>query len=422
MFGVLILTCLADVEAEPVQWLWPTRMALGKLTMLAGDPGLGKSFVSLDMAARVSSGFAWPDCPNFDNPAGGVVLISAEDDLADTIRPRLDAAGADVGRIVALQAVRKFDPKTGKLLENQFNLAEVRTALAPLSVMAAKYRFALVAVTHLRKGEGPTMYRAMGSLAFVAAARAAYAFAKDPEDPTGERRLMLPVKNNVGDDKTGMAYRISDDFTGNGPRVAWEDAPVTISADHATSAVRPKDEVNVRPQLAEAMNWLEDVLNDGPVPAKEVLKKAREDGIAKRTLDRAKQELDVETYREGFGAEGAWMWRIKDGKGRQGQSEPQGSETLATNGNVGDLWENTGENVDLGGPGEAKERHCSKERHAHEGRHLCPDTPGPTDLLTAEQYGRYRETYEVHEGEPSARHSAAWRAALVSEKTFPESP
>ncbi len=83
---------IADVEPQVVEWLWPGRLAIGKVTLLAGDPGLGKSLLMLDIAARVSRGVAWPDAPGFSQPAGGVVLLSAEDDIADTIRPRLDCA------------------------------------------------------------------------------------------------------------------------------------------------------------------------------------------------------------------------------------------------------------------------------------------------------------------------------------------
>ena len=85
--GVLapVLIRLAEVEPEPIRWLWPGRIALGKLTLLAGDPGLGKSLITIDLAARVSTGAAWPDTPSEPNPTGGVVLLSAEDDLADTI-------------------------------------------------------------------------------------------------------------------------------------------------------------------------------------------------------------------------------------------------------------------------------------------------------------------------------------------------
>ena len=107
-----ITTRLSEVTPQRIEWLWPGRFALGKLTLLSGDPGLGKSFVTLDMAARISNGVPWPDSPTVPNPRGSVVLLSAEDDLADTIRPRLDAAGADVERITAIEGVRFYSSET----------------------------------------------------------------------------------------------------------------------------------------------------------------------------------------------------------------------------------------------------------------------------------------------------------------------
>ncbi|MFQ5463785.1 MAG: AAA family ATPase, partial [Phycisphaerae bacterium] len=94
-----VMLRMVDVSPEPIHWLWPGKIALGKLSMIVGDPGLGKSFLTLDMAARISTGAPWPDSRETPNPAGGVILLSAEDDPGDTIRPRLDAAHADVSRI-----------------------------------------------------------------------------------------------------------------------------------------------------------------------------------------------------------------------------------------------------------------------------------------------------------------------------------
>ncbi|MFH1110133.1 MAG: AAA family ATPase [Planctomycetota bacterium] len=104
-----VVRCVADVKPETVEWLWQDRIAIGKVTLIAGDPGLGKSVVTLDIAARVSSGVPFHDTQARPNPPGGVVLLSAEDDVADTIRPRLDAAGADVRRIVIIDAVAEAD-------------------------------------------------------------------------------------------------------------------------------------------------------------------------------------------------------------------------------------------------------------------------------------------------------------------------
>jgi hypothetical protein len=205
-----ILISLADVQSRPIEWLWPGRIARGKVTLLAGDPGLGKSFLTLDLAARVSRGSPWPDAPDASAPLGGVVLLSAEDDVEDTIRPRLDAAGADVHRIKLLQAVRHnyrenqkeaifslvtdlpaleaailavpgcqlvvIDPITAYLGETDSHKnAEIRGLIAPLAALAAKYGVAIVCVTHLNKsGSGPAIYRSIGSIAFVAAARAVW--------------------------------------------------------------------------------------------------------------------------------------------------------------------------------------------------------------------------------------------------------
>ncbi len=252
-----VVTRLADVEPQAVEWLWPGRVAIGKLTLLAGDPGLGKSFVTLDMASRVSRGAAWPDDSSASQPAGGVVLISAEDDLADTIRPRLDVHHADVSKIVALEAVtfsdalgnvrREVDLTTDlghiecaidaagdcRLVvidpvsaflggTDSHKNAEVRSVLARLSDLAEQKRVAVVAVTHLRKGEGAAIYRAMGSLAFVAAARAAWAVVKDQDDP--QKRLLLPMKNNLAPDVDGLAYRIEASDWGDSPSVSIENA------------------------------------------------------------------------------------------------------------------------------------------------------------------------------------------------------
>ena len=113
------LISLADVEPEQVEWLWPDRIPLGKLTTLAGDPGLGKSFLTLDIAARVSEGRSWPD--ETANERGSVILLSAEDDLADTIRPRLDAAEADVARILALEAIPDSGQRAGESKSRMFS-------------------------------------------------------------------------------------------------------------------------------------------------------------------------------------------------------------------------------------------------------------------------------------------------------------
>ncbi|MCE9618485.1 MAG: AAA family ATPase [Planctomycetes bacterium] len=358
-----IIVRLSDVEPEQVAWLWPGRIALGKLTLIAGDPGLGKSFLTLDMAARVSNGMPWPDRPNEANPSGGIVLLSAEDDLADTIRPRLDAANANVSRIQALKAIRSvggtermfnlsrdlpnlevaiklvgdcrlvvIDPVTAYLggVDSHKN-AEIRGLLAPLGELAARHRVAVVAVTHLNKsGFGPAIYRAMGSLAFAAAARAAWAVSKDKNDPL--RRLLLPIKNNIAPDTGGLAYRIEPVGLIGCPVVAWEADPVALSADDALASDRI--EGGNRNERNDAVDWLRKALADGPMLAEEVKQQAEQNGISAATLRRAKREAGVEAKREGFGPGAKWYWMLPEHHRCSPQLIDAHPKTVSTNGEI----------------------------------------------------------------------------------------
>ena len=341
-----VLTRLADVRPEAVRWLWPGRIALGKVTLIVGDPGLGKSFLSLDLTARVTLGSEWPDDPISHAPLGGAVLLNAEDDLADTVRPRLDAAGADVSRVVALAGVKSDDPNDaqkpfslerdlpaleqailatpdcrlvvidpisaylGKI--DSHNNSDIRGLLAPLAELAGRHRVAMVAVTHLNKSAaGKAMYRTMGSLAFVAAARAAWAVARDKADES--RRLFLPLKNNLAADVSGMTYKIIDGV------VAWGPTPINIPADEALAIDLP----NVRGSDREAAaEWLLEALADGPLDSNEVLKQGKENGFSEKTLRRAAKQVGVVCRKAGFG--GAWQWFPPTaGSAETGQDGPE---------------------------------------------------------------------------------------------------
>lgn len=336
-----VLVRVADMEPELIRWLWPGRIALGKLTLLAGDPGLGKSFVTLDLAARASTGSAWPDMPLLKDTPTGVVLLSAEDDLADTIRPRLDAAGADVARIVALQAVRRLrvdgkteeayfdltqdmtaleaaiqrtsgcrmvviDPLTAYLgkIDSHKN-SEVRAILARLFELAARHKVAVLAVTHLNKASTlPAIYRAMGSLAFVAAARAVWAVVRDEDDDTGRRRFFVPVKNNLHGDETGLAYALEP--VGQTARVKWESDPVNVRADEALNGGgrTAKAQHDARQFVIDTIN-----ANGGDMLSDDLLKAAKENGISEITLRRVKKTL-VKSYKE-KGRGGRWRCQLK---------------------------------------------------------------------------------------------------------------
>jgi archaellum biogenesis ATPase FlaH len=342
-----VLVCMADVQPEAVSWLWSGRIALGKLTLIAGDPGLGKSFVTLDIAARVSRGMPWPDRRSEPNPTGGVVLLSAEDDVADTIRPRLDAAGANVSRIKAIQGVEFSEAGTGKRVCRSFNLekdipaleaaiqqtadcrlvvvdpvtaftgktdshknAEIRGLLAPLSELASRYRVAIVAVTHLNKnGGGNALYRAMGSLAFVAAARAAWLVVQDAND--AKRRLFLSAKNNLAELQTGLAFRL-EPMDGIAV-VAWEAEPVTLTADEALAAVMRKSEDRRKRPIEASADWLREQLAVGPVPMRTIELCSKDAGLTWASVRRAKKRLGVVSLKPDFGGE--WLWALPPADG-----------------------------------------------------------------------------------------------------------
>lgn len=333
-----LIRCLADVTPMPIEWLWPGRIALGKVTLIVGDPGLGKSLLTIALAAHVSRGTPWP-VDRSPCPTGDVLLLSAEDDIEDTIRPRLDAVGADPQRVHALEAVFEMDVQDGKprrrmpnlvrdverlaeiLAGRKFRLlivdpvsaylggvdthrnADLRAVLAPLADLAARHKVAIVCVSHLNKGAGTSaLYRTSGSIAFVAAARAAYVVARDPQDEA--RRLVLPIKNNLAEDRTGLAYRLRQAENG-APVLLWDDQPVTVSAEEALAPVVTDDE---RPERNEAADWLREVLSDGPASAKEVQRWANEAGHAWRTVRRAKEGIGVIVEKAEF--KGGWRWSL----------------------------------------------------------------------------------------------------------------
>lgn len=326
--------CFADVEPKPINWLWPDKIARGKLTLISGDPGLGKSLITVALASAVSTGARWP-VGGGNAPLGSVVMLSDEDSKADTIRPRLDAAGADCSKVHGMQMVQEIT-EDGEILNRGFSLstdierlatrvkeigdvalieidpisaylggtdshknADVRALLSPLSQLAERFNAAVVVVTHLNKGSGSAMYRSVGSIAFTAAARTAWAVTKDKDDPA--RRLMLPVKNNLGNDHSGMAYQV-ETAANDAPVVMWEPDPVEIDINEALST----ESDDFRTERQEAGDWLEIELNGQPIPADQLRKMAAAAGHSWITVKRAKKDIGAVSKKCGF--QGGWLW------------------------------------------------------------------------------------------------------------------
>jgi hypothetical protein len=360
----------SDIEPVDIQWLWPNRIPVGRITLLVGLPGKGKSLLAIDAAARVSNGTPWPDgshCPN-----GSAILITAEDNPNDTIRPRLDAAGADVSRVGLLSMVNRRDAQ-GKPTKTPFTLAdveelekelsrlpdcklvvidpigsflgsntdahrdnEVRAVLTPVAALAEKHGVAVLVVAHRRKSFGTLADdMALGSRAFTALARAVWHVTPDPDNKA--RRLFLPGKNNLAPEGHGSAFTI----WGDPPALSWEDTPVLMNADDClaaeSKATKPGPAADAREYAA---GWLRTALSNGARPAKELIAEACEAAcISQATLRRAREQLSVEAYREK--TPGPWYWRLpRPTQDDQAVSKGQDPEHL------GHLAENTNHQIE----------------------------------------------------------------------------
>jgi hypothetical protein len=256
-----VLTRLDTVTPQPVSWLWRGHIPRGAVTLLDGDPGLGKSTIAIDLAARVSRGWAMPPAagPVEGAEPEGVLLLTAEDDLRCTVRPRLEAAGADMARVHSFDAVRTGDHERPPVLPFDLALVEarvkeegialiivdpfaafldsaidghrdsdVRRCLHSLKLLAERTGAAILIIRHLNKLiGGPAVYRGGGSIGITAAARSALVVGRDPAD--AGRHVLASVKCNVGRMPPSLAYHLAS-VTEDVARIAWG-GEVDLSAD-----------------------------------------------------------------------------------------------------------------------------------------------------------------------------------------------
>ncbi len=335
----------SEVTPVPVRWTWQNRMPAGRVQIIGGDPDLGKSMVTCDLAARVSVGGPWPDGAGLA-PRGRVLMLSAEDNIEDTIVPRLQRHDADLGRIrlIGPQDIDGYilpdglDSLEERICELQdspgdpvlvildplevfigaidtHKSAEVRAALAPLEGLAQRTRSTIDGISHLNKKSTETtpLYRFGASLAFVAASRSALLIAYHPEDadePENERRrVFVTAKGNLGPKPPALVYRIVDPGV-----VKWE-GTAEISA-YQLLAPPPKGGEENSPQLDEAKSFLCTVLAAGALPYSEIEAEAKSAGISTRTLRRAKEKLGIQAFRRNKEGEprgtGSWYWKLCD--------------------------------------------------------------------------------------------------------------
>ena len=405
------------IEAEPVVWLWPDRIPT-KLVTAAGPPGDGKSQVSLALAATVTTAGRWPDGTPCE-PAGSVVLICGEDDAADTIKPRLLAAGADVTRVHVLDGTTDargrrrpwlmedgadaldalcgrieaegapsvrlvvIDPITAYVgSKDGHSTSDVRGLLAPLMALADRRHLTVFAVTHLNKSAGAdAMSRVTGSGAYVAAARVALVFGNHPHEEGA--KCIAVAKTNLSPIKTSIGYRVVEADTGAGmraPRVEWLPDVVDIDADALLAAPRRESDADLATESAkgDAVRFLLDLLADGPVRAPEVFERGDGEDIAKRTLERAKAALRVDSVR--LDGKPGWWWRLPERRAPATESAPA------------DADEREEDNADAGAPAEMDAE--DEGRRAPEGGaegFEADATEGDADATESAADGQHRQ-------------------------------
>lgn len=329
---------------EPINWLWPGWLARGKVHIIAGAPGTGKTSLSMALAAVITAGGRWPDGQTAE--AGEVLIWSGEDDPADTLVPRLVAAGADLARAHVIhgaldegeERTRPFDPagdipmladevgmmKTAPSLliidpvvsavaGDSHKNGEVRRALQPLVDLAMTRKIAVIGITHFSKGTAgrDPVERVTGSLAFGALARVVMVAAKR-SDEEGGGRILARGKSNIGRDDGGFLYDLEVIDIRPGVEttcVAWGE-PVTGSARELLGQAEAIEDPEDKAAWQEARDWLIDVLRDGPRKAAEVQREARAAGLTDKSLRTARERLRIRPTKETFTGHGAWVWQL----------------------------------------------------------------------------------------------------------------
>lgn len=340
--GVQLLSA-SSIKPEPVRWLWDGWLAAGKLHILAGRPGCGKTTLALGLAATVTTAGRWPDGTHCPEP-GDVVMWSSEDDPADTLVPRLMAAAANtrrvhfVGNVRTEHGARPFDPAAdmpalAEVLEkvrprllildpivsavaaDSHKNGEVRRALQPVVDLAARLGCAVLGITHLSKGTNgrdPTE-RITGSIAFAALARVVLLAAKRENTAPGEAtRLLVRSKSNIGADDGGIGYDLEQTEVEPGvsaSRVVWAGV-VTGAARELLAQAEAVDDDGAGGSVEDAKQFLRDLLANGRLPVKTIMAEAEDAGHSRTTIRRAQKALGVEAVRDGFGRGGRWTWSL----------------------------------------------------------------------------------------------------------------
>lgn len=313
---------LSGVEPKKVKWLMRPLIPYGMVTIMEGDPGVGKSYLAMHIAVQVSIGGSLP--MNEKVRRGRVLYMSAEDDPAYTIRPRIDAMGGDVERIRYMANYLTLDDEGIKKLmaevrenppaliiidplyayvpsgQDMYRPNVIRSLLSQLSEVGQYADTAMLIIRHLTKSKrDKAIYQGAGSIDVIGAARSAFLVAKHPDDDT--IKVVAHVKHNLSEKGPSWEYRLLEKEGASLPIVDWI-GPSDLTAEDLLNA----SDGDRASALDEAIDFLREVLKDGPEPAEFVQREAGSKSISARTLDRAKEKVKVITKKPGK----KWYWSL----------------------------------------------------------------------------------------------------------------
>lgn len=309
----------SSVRQRKVEWLWYPYIPYGKLTILQGDPGEGKSTFMLNIAALLSKGKPMPDGFEVPEPQQ-VIYQTAEDNISDTVKPRLLAAGADcnkiayivdeessltledsrIEKVIAQTKARLFilDPLQAYLSQDSdiYSAGRMRQQLKRLADIAAKYKCAFVIIGHMNKASGEkNLYRGLGSIDITAIARSVLMITRDKEDQS--IRYMFPVKSSLAPEGASIGFCFE-----NKRGLTWLGQCDYDKVQHEESAITKLG----KRELAERL--LIEILEEQDVLSNDILNKLKLMGISPRTVNTVKSKLGVSSYRKN----GAWYWHLND--------------------------------------------------------------------------------------------------------------